>query len=55
MVEVRIVFVEEFADHHHFAIFQFNHRLQRHTFIIALAHVADKPFDVVIIVDLFDA
>lgn len=55
MVEVRIVFVEEFADHHHFAIFQFNHRLQRHAFVIAFAHVADKPFDVVIIVNLFDA
>lgn len=55
MVKVRIVFVEEFADHHHFTIFQFDDRLQGHAFVIALAYVADKPFDVVVVVDFVNA
>lgn len=55
VIEVRIVFVEEFANHHHLAIFQFDNRLQRHAFVVALTHVADKSFDVVVIVDLIYA
>lgn len=41
VVKVRIVFIEEFADHHHLAIFQFNNRLQRHAFVVTLANVTN--------------
>jgi hypothetical protein len=55
VVKVRIVFVKEFADHHHFAVFQFDHRLQRHAFVVALADIADQAVGVAAVVDLIDA
>jgi hypothetical protein len=41
VVEVRVVFVKELADHHHFAVFQLDDGLQRHPFVVALADIAD--------------
>ncbi len=55
MIKVRIVFVKEFTDHHHFAIFQFDNRLQRHAFVVALANVADQSVGVAAVVDFIDA
>lgn len=54
VVKVRVVFIEEFADHHHLAIFKFNNRLQRHAFVVTLANVTNQPFSVVVVVNLFN-
>ena len=44
MVKIRIIFVEEFADQHHFAVLQLDDRLERHTFIVTFTNVANQTF-----------
>lgn len=55
VVKIRIVFIKEFADHDHFAVFQFNHRFQRHAFIVAFADIAYQAIGIVTVVDLIYA